>query len=86
MNFDKIEVGKNTTITVLMTNLKLDSDELKQMAHQVNASMGIMIRPFNTLFDGDIFYSCSTETLTKPKNFNSSKLLYIFNLPFIAHN
>ena len=78
MDFSKLELGTNTTITVLITNLKLDNDELKQMAHQVNCSMAETIRPFNTFFDGDIFYACSTETLTKPKSFNNKKLIKFY--------
>ena len=57
----KFELQKNTTIIVLITNLKMDNDELKQMNQQVNVSIGESIRPFNTFGDGDIFYTCSTE-------------------------
>lgn len=56
-----IELQKNTTMIVLITNLKMDNDELKQMNQQVNVSIGESIRPFNTFGDGDIFYTCSTE-------------------------
>ena len=58
-------VGNHTTITVLVTNLELDGDELKQCAHQIHCSMAETIRPFNTFFDGDIFYACSTGTYKK---------------------
>ena len=62
---DNIKIGKNTTIINVITNLDLDIDDLKQMNHQMNVSIGESIRPFNTLTDGDIFYSCSTMTLKK---------------------
>lgn len=78
IDFDKIKLGQNTTITVLVTNLKLDNDELKQMAHQVNCSIAETIRPFNTFFDGDVFYACSTETHEKPSNYDSTKLIKFF--------
>ena len=52
---------ENTTILVLITNLDLDISYLQQMAQQVNSSIGKSIRPFNTLVDGDVFYSCSTR-------------------------
>lgn len=78
MNLSKIDLNKNTTITVLITNLKLDNDELKQMTHQVNCSMAETIKPFNTFFDGDVFYSCSTETYEKPKNFDNRKLIKFY--------
>ena len=35
------------------------------MNHQLNVSIGESIRPFNTLIDGDIFYTCSTEEIKK---------------------
>ncbi len=39
---------RNTTLIIILTNLKLDGDELKQMNQQVNVSIGESIRPFNT--------------------------------------
>ena len=33
------------------------------MNQQLNVSIGESIRPFNTLTDGDIFYTCSTEQI-----------------------
>jgi len=62
---DKIKIGKNTTIIVVLTNLDLDNDDLKQMNQQLNVSIGESIRPFNTLTDGDIFYTCSTMKLKR---------------------
>jgi L-aminopeptidase/D-esterase-like protein len=78
MNIPNINLGMNTTITVLITNLKLDNDELKQLSHQVHCSMAETIRPFNTFFDGDTFYACSTETLKKTKELNSKKLMKLY--------
>lgn len=42
---DEIDIGKQTTITVLITNLIMDDHELKQMSHQVNCSIAETIRP-----------------------------------------
>jgi L-aminopeptidase/D-esterase-like protein len=60
---DNIKLNKNTTIIVVMTNLELDNDELSQMNNQINVSIGESIRPFNTLTDGDILYTCSTQEI-----------------------
>lgn len=60
---DKVKIGKNTTIISVITNLDLDINDLKQMNQQMNVSIGESIRPFNTLTDGDIFYTCSTMSL-----------------------
>jgi L-aminopeptidase/D-esterase-like protein len=64
----KAKIGKNTTIIVVVTNLDLDHDELLQMNQQVNVSVGESIRPFNTFFDGDALYTCSTRRLKKKMN------------------
>lgn len=62
----ELSEGKNTTITVLITDLKLSHNNLKQLARQCHTSMAEVIRPFNTLYDGDTFYACSTDTYDKP--------------------
>jgi L-aminopeptidase/D-esterase-like protein len=59
-DLDEIKLGQNTTIIVVITNLELDSDDLRQLNQQVNVSIGESIRPFNTFADGDILYTCST--------------------------
>ncbi len=62
---DQVKLGKNTTIIVVMTNLELDADDLRQMNQQINVSIGESIRPFNTFADGDILYTCSTQEVKK---------------------
>jgi len=59
---------RNTTITVVVTDMILDYFELKQLSQQLHCSMAKSIRPFNTFQDGDVFYMCSTQKLTKPKD------------------
>jgi len=74
---DKIKIGKNTTIIVVLTDLDLDVHDLKQMNQQLNVSIGESIRPFNTLSDGDIFYTCSTRKINK--KFNHLQRIKLFN-------
>jgi len=50
----------NTTLTVLVTNLKLDGWRLKQLGRQVHSSLARVIQPFHTIDDGDVFYAVST--------------------------
>lgn len=76
-DFDSIELNKNTTIIVAVTNLNLDSDELRQMNQQLNVSIGETIRPFNTLTDGDIMYTCSTREI--PNTYDTIQLIKLFN-------
>jgi len=51
----------NTTLTVIVTNQKIDRRALNQLARQVHSSMARAIQPFHTLYDGDILYAVSTN-------------------------
>ena len=75
---DNIKIGKNTTIISLITNLDLDINELKQLNQQVNVSIGESIRPFNTLTDGDILYTCSTYQIKN--KYNMGQLIKFFEI------
>ncbi len=54
--------GKNTTLSIVVTDLPLDRNQLQRMATMVHASMGESIRPFNSYHDGDILFAVSTAT------------------------
>jgi L-aminopeptidase/D-esterase-like protein len=51
----------NTTLTVVVTNQKLELKQLTQLARQVHSSMGRAIQPFHTLDDGDVLYAVTTN-------------------------
>ncbi len=51
----------NTTLTVVVTNQRLDRRELTTLARQVHASMARAIHPFHTLVDGDVLYAVTTN-------------------------
>lgn len=51
----------NTTLSVVVTNQKLSSRALDQLARQVHASMARIIQPFHTLMDGDVLYATTTN-------------------------
>ncbi|GGZ97859.1 hypothetical protein GCM10008090_02720 [Arenicella chitinivorans] len=55
--------NKNTTISVLVVNQKLEPALLKRLAVQVHTSMSRSLQPYATLFDGDVFYAVSTEEI-----------------------
>jgi L-aminopeptidase/D-esterase-like protein len=57
----------NTTLTVIVTNQKFDRFTQGQIARQVHVAMGRMIRPFHTIFDGDVLFMVSTEEIDNPK-------------------
>ena len=51
----------NTTLSVVITNRKLDACALQQFARQVHTSMARCIDPFHTSSDGDILYAVTTN-------------------------
>lgn len=51
----------NTTLTVLITNQRLDMRTLRQWGRQVHSSMARAIQPFHTLDDGDILFAVTTN-------------------------
>lgn len=50
----------NTTLTVVVTNLRLDQRQLRTLGRQVHASMARAIQPFHALEDGDVLFAVST--------------------------
>jgi L-aminopeptidase/D-esterase-like protein len=52
---------RNTTLTVVVTNVKLDRNWHKQFARQVHSSMARAIQPFHTIYDGDVLFAVTTN-------------------------
>ncbi len=51
----------NTTISALVTNVKLSDFELRQLSIQVHSSMHRGIQPFHTETDGDVLFALTTD-------------------------
>lgn len=51
----------NTTLTLVVTNQKLDIDSLRQLSRQVHSSMARAIQPFHTKDDGDVLFAATTN-------------------------
>ena len=51
----------NTTLTVVVTNQRLERRPLTALARQVHASMARAIQPFHALVDGDVLYAVTTN-------------------------
>ncbi|MDP9370458.1 MAG: P1 family peptidase [Chloroflexota bacterium] len=51
----------NTTLTLLVTNRKLDVRTLDQLGRQVHASMARAIQPFHAIEDGDVLFAVTTD-------------------------
>jgi len=53
-------VPGNTTLTVVVTNQRIERRDLVQLGRQVHSSLARAIHPFQTRFDGDVLYAVST--------------------------
>jgi L-aminopeptidase/D-esterase-like protein len=62
---DNKNIPRNTTLTIIITNLKFDQTSLVQIAKQVHSSMSRVIDPFHTLDDGDVLFMVTTEEIEK---------------------
>ncbi len=54
-------VAQNTNLTLVVTDQKLDSLQLRSLARQVHASMARAIQPFHARWDGDILFAVSSQ-------------------------
>lgn len=54
------QVGRHTTLTLVVTNQKWTQGELNQIGRQVHASMARAIQPFHTMRDGDVLFTATT--------------------------
>ncbi len=61
------EGKRNTTVSLIVTNQKLNPAELQRLATHVHSSMSRAITPFATEFDGDVLYAVSTAELDAGK-------------------
>jgi 6-aminohexanoate-oligomer endohydrolase len=56
----------NTTLTVVVTNARMDRRQLTQLGRQVHSSMTRAIEPFHTILDGDVLYAVTTDEVDSP--------------------
>ena len=57
----RVPQSGNTTLSLVVTNQKLDHLQLRSVGRQVHASMARGIQPFNARWDGDVNYRVSTQ-------------------------
>ena len=63
----------NTTISALITNVRMSPVELSQFAKQVHSSMHRGIQPFHTDMDGDTLFAVTTDEVELPLSPASSR-------------
>ena len=56
----------NTTLTLVVTNQRLDRCTLQQVGRQVHSSMARAIQPFHGLDDGDVLFAVTTAETDDP--------------------
>ncbi len=54
----------NTTVSLIVTNKRLDYAGLKRLAIQVHTSMARAIQPFSTFDDGDTLFAATTDEVS----------------------
>jgi L-aminopeptidase/D-esterase-like protein len=64
----------NTTISIVVTNAKVDRSVLKRLAVSAHMAVGRVIEPYSTASDGDTLFVASTQTLELPKAWSESDL------------
>lgn len=58
----------NTTISIVITNVKMSHADIRRIGVMTHTGMGRVIDPFQTPDDGDTLFSVSTQTIEKPQD------------------
>lgn len=64
----------NTTLSVVITNARLDRLELSRIAMMAHSAMARVIEPFHTPWDGDALFALSTEEFDRPPTLTPNDL------------
>jgi len=62
----RVSPSANTTLSLVVTNQRLDNLQLRSIGRQVHSSMARGIQPFHTRWDGDVNYIVSTRLVANP--------------------
>ncbi|XWV25369.1 endotype 6-aminohexanoat-oligomer hydrolase [Tupanvirus deep ocean] len=74
-----VSLDGNTTLTTIITDLSLDTAELKQLAVQCHTNMAVNIRPFHTIGDGDVLFSVTLNKINR-KYIENFSILEFFDV------
>ena len=61
----------NTTVTAVVTNVRLNDKDLRHFGRQVHSSMHRGIQPFHTNQDGDTLFALTTDEIDLPESYGS---------------
>lgn len=59
----------NTTLTIFVTNQKLDKNQMKEHAEKLHDVIENSIYPYATIYDGDCFFMLSTNEVSSKKDY-----------------
>jgi len=65
-------ITQNTTITLVLTNVKWDHYILRQLGKQIHSSMASVIHPFHSMADGDALFIATTNDI-EPESLTATK-------------
>jgi L-aminopeptidase/D-esterase-like protein len=74
----------STTLTVVVTNQRFETRELRQLGVQVHTSMARAIQPFHVLVDGDVLFTVSTGEIENPELTSTSLGVFASELAWDA--
>jgi 6-aminohexanoate-oligomer endohydrolase len=63
---EEAALSSNTTVTLVVTNRRLEVRELQRLAVQVHGSMARGIQPYSTMEDGDVLFAVTTLEVDNP--------------------
>lgn len=66
--------ARNTTVSLIVVNQKMDPAELKRLGVQVHTSMSRGLQPFASMNDGDVLYAISTDEFDPAEPMSSPEL------------
>ncbi len=73
-DFKRLQRGTNTTLAVIVTNIKMNREQLIKVSELAQDGMARAIYPVHTNWDGDVVFSISTHSKNRVKldmnNFN----------------
>lgn len=61
----------NTTVTAVVTNVRMSDKDLRQFGRQVHSSLHRAIQPFHTNQDGDTLFALTTDEFELPESYES---------------
>jgi L-aminopeptidase/D-esterase-like protein len=63
------DAPKNTTLTIFLTNVCYDEEQMKNQSDKLHDVVESMVYPYGTCFDGDTFFFVSSKEINTTKDY-----------------